>query len=239
MNELELQAKKKTLVWENNPVLLQLLGLSPVLAVSSTLVDGLGLGIATFIVCVLSCLSVSLLRGVIPHQWRLVCYLLLLASYTTMAEIIVQVYFYPLFARLGIYLPLICCNIAILIRMETVASQSDWPAATLDAVKNGCGFLMALGLFAACRELLISGTFFADSALLLPVNSAVSTVPDTLNAPLLFQFANTQAAALLLLGLFVALFNYLSQLRGKSSANKPDEIIPVKRARVTGRLSKE
>tara|TARA_B110000444_G_C18705446_1_gene531094 strand:+ start:278 stop:775 length:498 start_codon:yes stop_codon:yes gene_type:complete len=165
--------------------------------------------------------------------------MLILACYTTITETIGQLYFYPLSLRLGIYLPLICCNVAILVRMETVATQSAWPTATFDAVKNGCGFLLALILFAACRELLLSGTFFANWSLLLPTSGELSTMASTLNESYFFQFANTQAAALILLGLLVALFNFLSQLRSSSPSNHSEEIAPVKRARVTGRLSKE
>lgn len=227
------------MVWENNPVLIQLLGLSPVLAVSNTLAYGVGLGVATFFVCVFSCLTVSLLKETIPHRWRLVWYMLILASYTTIVETIGQLYFYPLFLRLGVYLPLICCNVAILVRMETFAAQSAWPAATLDAVKTGFGFLIALALLAACRELLISGTFFANWQLLLPASSEVATAARNIDDMRFFRFANTQAGVLILLGLLVALFNLLSQQTSNSPSDNSEEIVPVKRARVTGRLSKE
>lgn len=239
MNDLELQATREGIVWENNPVLIQLFGLSPVLAVSSTLAYGVGLGVATFFVCVLSCLTASLLKGYIPHKWRLVWYMLILASYTTIVETISQLYFYPLFLRLGIYLPLICCNVAILVRMETVAVQSAWHVATLDAAKTGCGFLIALVLLAFCRELLISGTFFANWQLLLPVSGEVSTAAGNLDETGFFRFANTQPGVLILLGLLVAFLNSLSQLTSSTENHESQELVPVKRARVTGRLSKE
>ncbi|MBL4729003.1 MAG: electron transport complex subunit RsxE [Gammaproteobacteria bacterium] len=239
MSELKLQAERKGMVCENNPVLIQLLGLSPVLAVSSTLAYGIGLGVATFIVCVLSCLTASLLKGTIPRKWRLVWYMLILASYTTVVETISQLYFYPLFLRLGIYLPLICCNVAILIRMETFAAQSPWPAATLDAAKTGCGFLIALVLLATCRELLVSGTLFANWQLLLPASSEAAIAASNLEDSQFFRFANTQAGVLILLGLLVAFFNLLSQRTNNSLLDNSQELIPAKRARVTGRLSKE
>jgi len=227
------------MVWENNPVLIQLLGLSPVLAVSSTLAYGIVLGVATFFVCVLSCLTTSLLKGTIPYKWRLVWYMLILASYTTIVETISQLYFYPLFLRLGIYLPLICCNVAILIRMETVAVKSSWPVATLDAAKTGCGFLIALVLLATCRELLVSGTFFANWQILLPASSELATLTSNLDDARFFRFANTQAGVLILLGLLVAFVNSISQLTSNTAHDEPEELISIKRARVTGRLSKE
>lgn len=239
MNDLEIQAETEGSVWGNNPVLIQLLGLSPVLAVSSTLAYGIGLGVATFFVCVLSCLTASVLRETIPHKWRLVWFMLILASYTTLVETICQLYFYPLFLDLGIYLPLICCNVAILIRMETVAGQSPWPAATLDAAKTGFGLLIALCLVAFCRELLISETLLANWQLLLPASSELSTAASNLDDIYFFRFANTQAGVLILLGLLVALLNLLSQLTNNTSIDESEKLAPAKRARVTGRLSKE
>jgi electron transport complex protein RnfE len=239
VNDLELQSEKEGMVWENNPVLIQLLGLSPVLAVSSTLAYGIGLGVATFFVCILSCLTASVLKGTIPHKWRLIWTMLILASYTTIVEIICQLYFYPLFLRLGVYLPLICCNVAILIRMETVARQSPWSVATLDAAKTGFGFLIALCLLAFCRELLVSGTIFANWQLLFPSSSELSTNTSNLNDIRFFRFANTQAGVLVLLGLLVALLNSLSQLTNSNVLDESEKLVPAKRARVTGRLSKE
>ena len=239
MNDLELQSEKEGMVWENNPVLIQLLGLSPVLAVSSTLAYGIGLGVATLFVCVLSCLTASVLKGTIPHKWRLIWTMLILASYTTIVEIICQLYFYPLFLRLGVYLPLICCNVAILIRMETVARQSPWSVAALDAAKTGFGFLIALCLLAFCRELLVSGTIFANWQLLFPSSSELSTNTSNLNDIHFFRFANTQAGVLVLLGLLVALLNSLSQLTNSNVLDESEKLVPAKRARVTGRLSKE
>ena len=220
-------------------MLIQLLGLSPVLAVSSTLACGIGLGVATFFVCVLSCLTASVLKETIPHKWRLIWTMLILASYTTIVEIICQLYFYPLFLRLGVYLPLICCNVAILIRMETVARQSPWSVATLDAAKTGFGFLIALCLLAFCRELLVSGTISANWQLLFPSSSELSTNTSNLDDIHFFRFANTQAGVLVLLGLLVALLNSLSQLTNSNVLDESEKLVPAKRARVTGRLSKE
>jgi electron transport complex protein RnfE len=239
VNDLELQSEKEGMVWENNPVLIQLLGLSPVLAVSSTLAYGIGLGVATFFVCVLSCFTASVLKGTIPHKWRLIWTMLILASYTTIVEIICQLYFYPLFLRLGVYLPLICCNVAILIRMETVARQSPWSVATLDAAKTGFGFLIALCLLAFCRELLVSGTISANWQLLFPSSSELSTNTSNLDDIHFFRFAKTQAGVLVLFGLLVALLNSLSQLTNSNVLDESEKLVPAKRARVTGRLSKE
>ncbi|GJM12557.1 MAG: hypothetical protein DHS20C12_09600 [Pseudohongiella sp.] len=239
MNELELRAENENHVWGNNPVLTQLLGLSPVLAVSSNLTYGIALGIATFLVCVFSCLSASLLQNLIPSRWRLIWFMLILASYTTVIEIISQLYFYPLSLRLGLYIPLISCNVALLIRMETISAKSSWTVAVADGAKTGCGFLIALILLSACRELLISTTLFANWQLLLPTASELGIRANNPADAQFFRFAGTQAGALILLGLLIALLNFLSQLSKNRVESKTEDVVPVKRARVTGRLSRE
>ena len=236
MSELKRQAEKSGLVWTNNPVLVQLLGLSPVLAVSSSLVDGIGLGIATLLVCILSCVTSSLLAQHFSHKWRLLCFMLIVASFTTLTETITALYFYPLFISLGIYIPLICCNISILIRMELVSSKSSWTDALLDGLKTGLGFLLALLLFSGCRELLINGTLLANWQLLLPANGELSLVGSGQSGANYFRFANTQAGAFIALGLLVALTNKIRNSIADRTPGEPGAVIPAQRARVTGRL---
>ena len=236
MSKLELQAGKPGLVWSNNPVLVQLLGLSPVLAASSSLVYGIGLGIATLLVCILSCVTTSLLASQFSHKWRLVWFMLILASFTTLTETIAALYFYPLFVNLGIYIPLICCNISILIRMELVSSKSKWTEALLDSLKTGLGFLIALLLFSGCRELLINGTVLANWHLLLPANGELSLVGRGQSDANYFRFAITQAGAFIALGLLIALTNKIRNSTGDKTADERDAVLPAKRARVTGRL---
>ena len=238
MNELELRAQNPRLLWENNPVLIQLLGLSPLLAVSSTLTYGLALGSVTLCVCVISCVTVSAIRRYIPNRWRLIWFMVILASYATAAEILAQLYFYPLSLRLGIYIPLVCCNVAILLRMELVAAVSPWPVAAADGLKTGLGFLAALLLFSAMRELLISGSLFANWQLLQVTEGVPPTVADA-DIGRFFSFADTQAGVFILLGLLLALLNLLSSYaRGRGFENRT-VVVPAKRARVTGRLVRD
>ncbi len=232
MSNLNNQAREEQTVWKNNLVLVQLLGLSPVLAVSSTLTYGIGLGIATFIVLVLSCLTVSLLKRQINNNWRLLWFMIIVASYTTIIEILLQLFYFPLYLRLGIYAPLICCNVAILIRLETKAFHSSWQTATGDSIKTGTSYLAALLLFSAVREILISGTLLTQWSLLLPATSA-SVSEELINqGSQVFEFAGTQAGALILLGLIIALINSFNSKNDEQQEN----IVLVERARVTGRL---
>lgn len=238
MSELEINSRNAKLVWENNPALVQLLGLSPLLAISTTLAYGIGLGIATLFVCVLACLTTSLVRAYIPHKWRLLWFMVILASYTTVLDTLAQIYFYPLYLRLGIYVPLICCNTAILLRMETVAAHSDWPSATLDAIRTGIGLLLALILVSSCREILISGSLLSNWQILLPVSGASAVFANT-DAGAVFRFANTPAGAFILLGLIIASINLFSNIGRRSPKVDSELVAPAKRARVTGRLIRD
>ena len=238
MSNLKIQAISPGLLWENNPALVQLLGLSPLLAISTTLSYGIGLGVATLCVCVFSCFTTSILRAFIPHKWRLVWFMVILASYTTVIDVLAQLFFYPLYIRLGIYVPLICCNAAILLRMETVAIHKPWLEATADAFKIGIGFLFALTLFSACREILITGSLLSNWQILLPSNYASPALTST-NTERFFRFANTQAGAFILLGLIIAAINLLSSFKRSNIDKNSDAIVPAKRARVTGRLIRD
>lgn len=238
MNELEIQAHKSGLIWENNPALVQLLGLSPLLAVSNTVVYGIGLGLATLCVCVASCLTTALLKPYIAYRWRLLWFMVILAAYASVVDTLSQLYFYPLYLKLGIYVPLICCNAAILVRMETSAQQRHWPSAALDGFKTGLGFLIALVLFSACRELLISASLLRNWQLLLPADSAPGAAAGA-DIASFFRFAETPAGAFILLGLMIASFNFLTRSTGGTTGVRASEIVPAKRARVTGRLIKD
>lgn len=219
-------------------MLVQLLGLSPVLAVSDTLAAGVALGVATLGVCLLSCITASLVRNTLAHGSRLLWFMLILATYTTLADILAQLYFYPLYLKIGIYVPLICCNAAILLRMETVSVNSSWLKSAGDGVTAGLGFLLALMLVATCRELLISGTLFTDWHLLWPTGAGAASNIDSDPAQL-FRFAETQAGVLILLGLLIALINFLMPFAplGQAAGDATPE--PVQRARVTGRLIRD
>lgn len=237
MNDPEIQARAG-LVWKNNPVWVQLLGLSPVLAVSDTLAYGVALGVATLAVCLLACVTATLARKYISQNSRLLWFMLILATYTTLIDILAQVYLYPLYLKLGIYVPLICCNVAIILRMETVSLGSKFLTAVSDGLRTGLGFLLAIIIFAACRELLISGTLFTDWYLLWPAGTSAPAIGEA--APTqLFRFADTQAGALILLGLLAALLNFLRRLMPARENAEQDMPAPVSRARVTGRLSRE
>jgi electron transport complex protein RnfE len=147
-------------LWHNNPGLIQFLGICPLLAVSNSLVNGLGLGIATTVVLILSNLSVSLLKPWIHPDVRLPAYVLIIASLVTVIELTTQAWFYDLWLSLGIFLPLIVTNCVILARAESFASRQPAIAALVDGAAHGLGFAIVLVALGAVRELIGTGGIF-------------------------------------------------------------------------------
>jgi len=159
-------------LWKNNPGLVQFLGLCPLLAVSNTLINGLGLGIATLVVLTLSNLLVSLIRRQIPTAVRLPVFVLIIASLVTATEIIFQALFYDMYLSLGIFIPLIVTNCAILARAEAFASRNPVGISLLDGLVMGTGFALVLIVLGAFRELLGRGTLFSGAEHLFGAGAA-------------------------------------------------------------------
>ncbi len=153
-------------LWKNNVALVQLLGLCPLLAVTSTLVNGIGLGIATMTTLVLSNTLVSLIRGFVRSEVRLPVFVLIIASVVTIIELIMKAYFYDLYLVLGIFIPLIVTNCAIIGRAEGFASRNPVGASALDGFMMGMGFMVVLGLLGGMREIIGFGTLFANAELM-------------------------------------------------------------------------
>ena len=150
-------------LWSNNPGVVQLLGLCPLLAVTGTLINGLGLGLATMVVLLLSNLLVSVSRKALRPEVRIPLFVLIIASIVTTLEMFVNAYFHDLYLALGIFLPLIVTNCTIIGRAEAFASRYDPLRSLLDGLATGIGFLVVLVLLGAMRELLGHGTLLADA----------------------------------------------------------------------------
>ncbi len=150
-------------LWHNNPALVQILGLCPLLAVSNNVINALGLGIATTFVLTLSNVLVSAFRRWLRPEIRIPVFVLLIASAVTITEIIIQAFAYSLYQALGIYLALIVTNCAIIARAEAFAAKHYIPAAALDGLSMGAGFSAVLILLGAIRELLANGSLFSGA----------------------------------------------------------------------------
>lgn len=209
-------------VWQNNPGLIQLLGLCPLLAISNTLVNAIGLGIATLLTVVLTNTLVSLLRPVLFDEVRIPVFVIIIAGLVTIIERLMEAWFFELFQTLGIFVPLIVTNCLILARAEAFASRQRLPAAMLDGLAMGCGFLLALVALGALRELLGQGSLFSGSQLLFGSGSPDLGMQLT---PSGYQFLlfSLPPGAFLLLGLLVAGFRWrVNRARNLSAtAQKP------------------
>lgn len=153
----------RTGLWTNNAGLVQLLGLCPLLAVSTSFINGLGLGLATTLVLVASNLTVSLIRGLVRPEIRIPVFVLVIASFVTAVELVMNAWFHELFRVLGIFIPLIVTNCAIIGRAEAFASREPPGLAVLDGLAMGAGFTAVLVILGAGRELVGQGTLFSGA----------------------------------------------------------------------------
>ncbi len=154
-------------LWKNNPALVQILGLCPLLAVTSTVINGLALGLATMLTLVLSNVTVSLIRNFVSPEIRIPVFVLVIASIVTVIELAMHAYFHELYLILGIFIPLIVTNCAIIARAEAFASKNPVFPAFLDGLMMGLGFAAVLIVLGSMREVLGQGTLFANAHLLL------------------------------------------------------------------------
>ncbi len=147
-------------ILKENPTFILMLGMCPTLAVSTRAINGIGMGLSSMAVLILSNLVISLLRKVIPDQVRLPAYIVVVASLVTVTELLMQAYFPALFEALGIYIPLIVVNCIILGRAEAYANKHTPLLSVMDGLGMGLGFTLALTLVSIIREFLGNGTFF-------------------------------------------------------------------------------
>ena len=147
-------------LWKENPVFRQLLGMCPTLAVTNAMINGLAMGLATTFVLVLSSLVVSSIKKFIPSQVRIASYIVIIATFVTVADQFLAAFFPPISKNLGPYVPLIVVNCIILGRQEAFSSKNTIKRSLIDALGMSLGFVIALLVLSAIREILGSGTFF-------------------------------------------------------------------------------
>jgi electron transport complex protein RnfE len=189
----------KTLVngiLKDNPVFILLLGLCPALATTSSAVNGLGMGLATMFVLIMSNIAISLLKKVIPDMVRIPAYIVIIASFVTVLEMVMNAYVPVIAEALGVFLPLIAVNCIVLGRAEAFASKNKVAPSVFDGVGIGLGFALALTVLGIVRELLGTGGVFG-----------FSVFPEDFGA-LLFVLA---PGAFIALGYLVVIFNRLQK----------------------------
>ncbi|MCE5345599.1 MAG: electron transport complex subunit E [Bacteroidales bacterium] len=146
--------------FKENPILVLVLGTCPTLATTTSSLNGMGMGIATTFVLVGSNVVISLLAGLIPDKVRIPAFVVIIASFVTIVDLIMQAYVPVLYATLGIFIPLIVVNCIVLGRAEAFASKNSVFSSLIDGLGMGLGFTMALGILGAFREIVGSGTLF-------------------------------------------------------------------------------
>ena len=148
-------------LWKENPVLVLLLGMCPTLAVTSNATNGLGMGLATLFVLIGSNTVISIIRNIVPKKVRIPCYIVVIATFVTVVDMLMQAYAPPaLNTALGIFIPLIVVNCIVLGRAEAFASKNNALDSAIDGLGMGLGFAMALTMLGAVREILGSGSIF-------------------------------------------------------------------------------
>lgn len=167
--------------WRQNTGLVVLLGLCPLLAVTNTLINGLALGLATMLTLVVSNLAVSLMRGFLRPEIRIPAFVLIIASVVTVIELLMHAFFYDLYRVLGIFIPLIVTNCAIIGRAEAFASRNKALPSLVDGFATGLGFCMTLVLLGSLREVTGQGTLLSGAHMLLgdwARNLTITLVPE-------------------------------------------------------------
>ncbi len=148
-------------LWKENPVFRLMLGLCPTLAVTTAAENGIGMGLATTFVLLCSNVIVARLRDIIPNKVRIACFIVIIATFVTIVDLMMHAYFYQLHKTLGLFIPLIVVNCVILGRAEAFASKNPVKTSFIDGLGMGLGFTLALVALGSIRELLGNGTIFS------------------------------------------------------------------------------
>jgi len=211
--------------WRQNTGLVVLLGLCPLLAVTNTLINGLALGLATMLTLMISNLSVSVMRGLLKPEIRIPAFVLIIASVVTVIELLMHAFFYDLFRILGIFIPLIVTNCAIIGRAEAFASRNSPLPSLVDGFATGLGFCITLVMLGALRELTGHGTLFAGAEMLVGEwgqNLTLTLVPDHPG----FLLAMLPPGAFLGLALLIAARNAMQARKIEKSTQAVSAMIP-------------
>ncbi len=210
-------------LWKQNTGMVQLLGLCPLLAVSSTVVNAVSLGLATTLVMTLSSVTIAPIRNIIPNEVRIPVYVLVIAVLVTVVQLGMNAYMHGLYLVLGIFIPLIVTNCIVLARIESFASKNPPLAAALDGFAMGLGLTAVLAVLGGMREIIGKGTLFSGLDLALGESAkawVIHVIPDYHG----FLLAILPPGAFIGLGLLIAVRNWIN-LRAERKSS--DNIAPI------------
>ncbi|MBT4521161.1 MAG: electron transport complex subunit E [Halieaceae bacterium] len=224
-------------LWKNNPAIVQLLGLCPLLAVTGSVVNAIGLAIATTFVLVGSGAAVSAVRQVLSDAIRLPVFVMIIAAAVTCIELLMQAFAYELYQILGIFLPLITTNCIILGRAESFASRNPMIPAIYDGFIMGIGFSLVLILLGGLREVIGTGVLFADMDLLFGP-SAADWEWVLVESYQPFLLAILPPGAFIFAGLIIAVKNLIDiRIEKRRDRLRQKPVKGARRVRVTGKIS--
>jgi electron transport complex protein RnfE len=193
-------------LWKQNTILAQVLGLCPLLAVSSNFVNAFSLGLATVFVMILSNLGISALRAFIPYEIRIPVFILIIAALVTVVDLLFNAFLHDLYLVLGIFIPLIVTNCIVLARVEAFAAKNGVRAATFDGLMMGIGFVWVISLLGLIREFVGQGTLFSGIEMIIPGTQGVQVLPADYPG---FLIAILPPGAFFVLGLMIAGRNWM------------------------------
>ena len=208
-------------IWKQNTSLVQILGLCPLLAVTTNLVNGVMLSLATLLVMSLSNLAVSSLRHFIPYEIRIPVFILIAAALVTVVDLAMNAYLHGLYVVLGIFIPLIITNCIVLARIEAFAAKNRPAPAMMDGAMMGVGMLWTLALIGAMRELIGGGTLFSGIDLVIPGAQALQLLPADYPGLLM---AVLPPGAFIILGCIIASKNWID---ARSATRQLTQAAPV------------
>ncbi len=215
-------------LWTNNPAMVQLLGLCPLLAVSTSIINALGLGLATLFVLIMSNTCISACRKWIPREIRIPIFVIIIASLVTCVQLLMNAFAFSLYQSLGIFIPLIVTNCIIIARAEAYASKNEVLPSFIDGLAMGMGMTLTLVLLGGIREIIGNGTLF-DGAERLLGNWAVILRIDVFQFDHAFLLAILPPGAFLAVGFLIAIKNIIDRITKKQTSPKN----VIQRARIT------
>ena len=193
---------------KDNPIFVQLIGMCSVLAVSNTVINSLAMGAAVTVVLIGSNLVISMLRNVIPSKIRIPAFIVVIATFVTIIEMFMKAYAQPIYKSLGIFLPLIVVNCAILARAEAFAYKNGIVPSVIDGLGTGIGYTLAIGVLATVREIFGAGTFMG-----------ISLFGEAFQPAGIFVMP---PGAFIILGILIALFNVMKNKKPKQEMYKAE-----------------
>ena len=212
-------------IWKQNCGIVQILGLCPILAISTNIVNAVSLGLATILVMAMSNLVIAALRNFIPYEIRIPVFILIIAALVTVVDLAFNAYLHELYLVLGIFIPLIVTNCIVLARVEAFAAKNEPGGSTVDGIAMGIGLTLVLAVLGAMREVVGSGTLLSGIEMIIPGAQPIVLFGDDYPG---FLIAILPPGAFIALGCLIAGRNWIeARKQARARANPPAPSAPA------------